>query len=89
MSNFISGEVVELFENGFVLKLNDEQNIRVNTNERTKIPFDEKIETGDNVTVVGERKEDGFAAFGIRVGSFGGMPMMDPNNMMGKPKMRW
>ncbi|MCA9365656.1 hypothetical protein KC723_02075 [Candidatus Kaiserbacteria bacterium] len=60
------GTVVELLKEGFVIKSEKDEFIVVTVTEKTKLPPDIKIQSGDTLIVFGDRKGDYLTAFGVK-----------------------
>lgn len=66
MKNIHYGEIANLTEEGFIIENPRGEIIRVNISSKTNIPSNVKFEIGNEVIILGERKNDGVDALGVR-----------------------
>lgn len=66
MKNVHYGEIVNLTEGGFIIENPRGEIIRVNISSKTNIPSSVKFEIGNEVVILGERKNGDVDALGVR-----------------------
>lgn len=67
LDNVYIGNIKEIFEDGFVMTDSHGENVAVAITENTTLPKNIHLEEGDNVVVLGDLRNWGIEAIGIRM----------------------